>query len=67
MGHFIRDALGFALYVQLPDIARIEGTHVNEPLDYREETIFMFHEELEAVLFVEKTKILIPYLPACAE
>lgn len=67
VGPVIRDALRFEFYVQLPDMAPIEGTHVSEPLDYREETATICDVELEAVLLEEETKSLIPYLPACAK
>ena len=53
--------------MQLPDIASIDRTHVNEPLDDGEERVPMFDVELEGVLSVEETKPLVPYLPACSK
>lgn len=51
-------ALGFEVYVQMPDFSRIDGTHVVKPVDNCEETASMFDEELEAVLSVEESETL---------
>lgn len=54
VGHVIRDEFGFEFYVQMPNVAPIERTHVNEPLDYCEKTASKFDEEFEGVLLVEE-------------
>ena len=67
MDFIILAALGFEVYVQLPDILRIGGTHIVKPVANCEKAASMFDEELEAVLKVEASETLSACLLACTK